>query len=214
MVAAVAIAGWALGWLPGPKSRAPTPGAATTVTVTATVSSAASAVTDTTTPSLENPTASSDSATTVANTPSQPSANASATTLTPSEQRAQAFSALEQMVAADAQTNPIRGQWVAQLASKYEGVSDRTQQATPFSLVQILAEINRLKANPEYGSLVRVIHQGDWAGSTPGPTPLWVTFADLNASSRNQVVVWCRSHFSQRGKALLNVCYPRQLNRK
>ncbi len=214
MVAALAVAGWALGWLPSSKSGAPTPGAATTVTVTAAVPPAASAVTDTTTPSLENPTASSDTATTVVSSPSQPSTIPSATTLTPSEQRAQAFSALEQMVTADAQTNPIRGQWVAQLASKYEGVIDRTQQAAPFSLVQILAEINRIKANPEYGSLVRVIHQGDWAGSTPGPTPLWVTFADLNASSKDQVVVWCRSHFSQRGQALLNVCYPRQLNPK
>lgn len=136
-------------------------------------------------------------------------------TPTPSKQlRDQAFATLQKTVADDARLAPIRGQWVAQLASKYEGVVDKSQQATPFTVPQILTEVTRLRADPEYGSLVRVVHQGDWANSTAGAKPMWVTMADVDMSSRDEVVAWCESHFAQRGKALLNVCYPRQMNPK
>lgn len=125
-----------------------------------------------------------------------------------------AIFALEDLVSKDAGLDPVRGQWVAQLSSKYEGVVDTSQQATPFTPTDILAEIERLRANGEYGSSIRVVHQGDWGGSTARATPMWVTFADLDLTSRNEVVAWCESHFTQRGKALLNACYPRELKVK
>lgn len=128
--------------------------------------------------------------------------------------RSEALATLAQLVESDAEKDPIRGQWVAQLASKYEGVIDKTQQSKPFTVPQILAEVNRHLRNPEYGSEVRVVLQGDWGGSTAGARPLWVTFADIDGSSRAEVVAWCESRFKQRGQALLNVCYPREMRRK
>jgi hypothetical protein len=133
------------------------------------------------------------------------------TTKSAEELRSEAYATLEQIVADDRSRSPIRGQWVAQLASKSEGIVDTTQKATPFTLPDILDEITSLKQNPVFGSLVRVVHQGDWGRSTAGEKPMWVTFADLNASSRANVVAWCTQHFTERGQALLNICYPRQM---
>jgi len=89
---------------------------------------------------------------------------------------------------------------------------DKSLQAKPFTLPDVMDRIMSMRDNSEYGSLVRVVHQGDWGKSTPGPKPMWVTFVDLDASSREEVVSWCESHFTERGKALLNVCYPREMH--
>ena len=191
---ALGVMGWALGWF---GDRTINASAVPTVTVTAPA----------TEPTTATHTEDGTSTSTTSVTPSEAPA-----TLTSREQRDQAFRELESIVASDAQRSPIRGQWVAQLASKYEGVVDKSQQSTPFTLVQILAEIEKLRVNPDYGSIVRVVHQGDWAKSTAGPTPLWVSFADIDVAFRADVTSWCDQHFSQRGKAQLNVCYPRQMN--
>lgn len=176
-------------------------------TVTATVTAGVPTPTDgPSDPPTDEPT---DEPTTEATTPTDTS-----TTKSPSELRGAAFATLEHLVADDRSLSPIRGQWVAQLASKSEGIVDKTQQAAPFTLPQILAEIMSLKDNPDYGPLVRVVHQGDWGTSTAGPKPMWVTVADIDVTSRADVVSWCEGHFSQRGQALLNVCYPRQMTLK
>lgn len=139
-------------------------------------------------------------------------ANPTPTVLTESEQQELALITLEEMVEADRAHSPVRGQWVAQLASKYEGVVDTTQQDEPFTLKEILDEVNEARDNPEFGDLVRVIHQGDWGKSEPGPQTMWVTVVDVDYRSRDAVVEWCEDHFSEGGDALLNVCYPRQLH--
>ncbi len=176
-------------------------------TVTATVTAGVPTPTDgPSDPPTDEPT---DEPTTEATTPTDTS-----TTKSPSELRGAAFATLEHLVADDRSLSPIRGQWVAQLASKSEGIVDKTQQAAPFTLPQILAEITSLKDNPDYGPLVRVVHQGDWGTSTAGPKPMWVTVADIDVTSRADVVSWCEGHFSQRGQALLNVCYPRRMTLK
>ena len=146
--------------------------------------------------------------------PTTDTASPTSTTKSPAQLRRSAIAAMEAMVEEDRNQDPIRDQWVAQLSSKYEGVVDKTQQSRPFTTPQILAEVKAARDNPEFGSLVRVVHQGDWGGSTPGPKTMWVTFVDIDASDRDQVVSWCEDQFSQRGKALLNVCYPRQMFRK
>lgn len=171
---------------------------APTVIVTQTVTPSASATpTATETPSATpTPTATA----TPTPTPTAPAALS----------RDQAYTNLENAVAADRAQNPVRGQWVAQLASKTEGIVDTSQKPTPFSLVDIWTEVDRHKHNSEYGSKVRVVHSGDWAGSTPN-AQMWVTFVDLDASSKAQVQGWCEAHYEQRGKALLNICYPRQM---
>jgi hypothetical protein len=191
LLAALGIAGWTLHWFGDAKHA-----------VAPTTSSVTMPVTPSHPPSSEDTSAES------AQTP------ATTTTKSATELRNEAYSLLEQTVSRDAKLDPIRGQWVAQLASKTEGIVDESQQATPFTLPDILKEIQSLQADPQFGSSVRVVHQGDWANSMAGPTPMWVAFADINASSQASVVSWCDAHFAQRGTALLNVCYPRQLSPK
>jgi len=118
------------------------------------------------------------------------------------------------LVAKDASRPTVRGQWVAQLSSKSEGIVDTTLQPGPFTVPDILAEHLRLRSDPEYGSLVRLVHLGDWGSLATPTSPMWVTVADIDASSRAQVNRWCQAHFSQRGKALDNVCLASQLKLK
>jgi len=120
---------------------------------------------------------------------------------------------LEALVAKDAATT-VRGQWVAQLSSKSEGIVDTTLQPGPFTVPDILAEHLRLRSDPGYGSLVRLVHLGDWGSLAAPASPMWVTVADINVSSSAEVTAWCEAQFSQRGKALDNVCFPRQLKLK
>lgn len=134
--------------------------------------------------------------------------------LTPEQERDAAYNTLEQLVADDALKNPVRGQWVAQLASKTENIVDSTQKATPFTLQDILAEVRQHQANPSYGSTVRVLHQGDWGTTQPGPSTMWVTVADLDLRSQADVQAWCERTFTLRGEPLLNICYPRELTLK
>ena len=191
LLGALGIVGWRLHWF-GDAEHAVVPA----------TSSVTMPVTPTHSPSSEDTSAESQTPATTAT---------ETTTKSATELRDEAYSLLEQTVSRDAQLDPIRGQWVAQLASKTEGIVDKSQQATPFTLPDILKEIQSLQANPQFGSSVRVVHQGDWAKSRAGPTPMWIAFADINESSRASVVSWCEAHFAQRGTALLNVCYPRQL---
>lgn len=156
-----------------------------------------------------------------ATSPSEPGGSPSVeiTTSTPDppteeQLREAALATLEDMVTADRSRDPVRGQWVAQLASKYEGVVDESQQDEPFTIPDILDEVLIARQSPEYGHLVRVIHQGDWGRSEPGAQTMWVTVVDLDYRSREDVVQWCEDHFSQRGEALLNVCYARELHRR
>ena len=195
---------WNQHWLGG--GTKPVAVSTVTATVTADVPTPTDGSSD---PTTDEPTGeATDEPTTEATTPTVTA------TKSPSELRREAFVTLEHLVADDRRLSPIRGQWVAQLASKSEGIVDRTQQAAPFTLPQILAEIMSLKDNPDYGPLVRVVHQGDWGTSTAGPKPMWVTVADIDVTARADVVSWCEGHFSQRGQALLNVCYPRQMTLK
>ncbi len=132
----------------------------------------------------------------------------------PVDPRQAAIDTLERLVAQDAASRPVRGQWVAQLASKYEGIHDDLVRPEPYTVPEILAEHQALRGNPVFGSSVRLLHQGDWGRIGPHDPPMWVTVVDLNAPSAAVVRSWCEAHFSERGKALENVCMPRQLTRK
>lgn len=140
-----------------------------------------------------------------------PTPTASATTV---DSGPAARAQLEALVAQDAAGPIVRGQWVAQLSSKSEGVVDTTLQATPFTLPDILAEHMGLRNDPGFGSIVRLIHLGDWGTIAPPASPMWITVADVNAGSMTEVASWCEAHFSQRDKALENVCLPRELSLK
>lgn len=113
---------------------------------------------------------------------------------TPTEDpRDVAYAALEAQVAADAALNPVRNQWVAVIDSKYEGLVDPVIQADPFTVEQIQQMHEEHRANPEWGSLVRLLHNGDW-GERKKRTFMWVTIVDLDASSKDEVTAWCRSN--------------------
>jgi hypothetical protein len=118
------------------------------------------------------------------------------------------------LVAKDASTPTVRGQWVAQLSSKTEGIVDKTLQPGPFTVPQILAEHLRFRGDQSFGSLVRLVHLGDWGRLATPASPMWVTVADIDATSAADVTAWCESHFSQRGKSLDNVCLASRLKIK
>lgn len=127
---------------------------------------------------------------------------------------AAAYAQLEALVGQDATRPTVRGQWVAQLSSKADGVVDKTLQPGPFTVPDILAEHQRLRENPTYGSFVRLVHLGDWGGVATPASPMWVTVGDINGGSSAEVTAWCEATFAQRGKALNNVCLPRRLTLK
>ena len=108
----------------------------------------------------------------------------------------------------------MRGQWVAQLASKFEGIYDPMVRAEAYTLPEIVAEHQALRNNPVFGSSVRLLRQGDWGKIGPHDPTMWVTVADIDAPSAAVARSWCEAHFTQRGKALENVCMPRQLTVK
>ena len=118
---------------------------------------------------------------------------------------------LEELLRQDATRHVVRGQWVAQLASKYEGIVDPLVRPEPFTLPEILAEHEALRSNPVFGASVRLLQQGDWGRAAAHDPPMFVTVADINAGSADAVRAWCQAHFAQRGRALENVCYVRQL---
>ncbi len=129
----------------------------------------------------------------------------------PPDPRRAASDRLEELARQDATRNVVRGQWVAQLASKYEGIVDPLVRPEPFTLPEILAEHEALRSNPVFGASVRLLHQGDWGRAAAHDPPMFVTVADINAGSADAVRAWCQAHFAQRGRALENVCYVRQL---
>lgn len=148
----------------------------------------------------------------ITSTPTPPPTPSAATSTV--DPRSAAFATLEALVAQDAALPTVRGQWVAQLSSKSEGVVDTTLQQRPFTVPDILAEHLRLRGDPTYGPLVRLVHLGDWGSIGTPASPMWVTVGDMNAGSSAEVVSWCQSHFPQQGKALDNVCLARQLTLK
>lgn len=129
----------------------------------------------------------------------------------PVDPRQAAYDRLEELVRQDSTKNVVRGQWVAQLASKYEGIVDPLVRTQPYTVPEILAEHEALRSHPEFGPSVRLLHQGDWGRAPAHNPPMWVTVADFDARSAAAVRAWCESRFPQRGKALENVCYARQL---
>lgn len=113
---------------------------------------------------------------------------------TPTEDpRDVAYAALEAQVAADAALTPVRDQWVAVIDSKYEGLVDPVIQAEPFTVEQIKTMHDEYRTNPEWGSKVRLLHNGDW-GERKERRFMWVTIVDLDMSSKDDVTSWCRAN--------------------
>jgi hypothetical protein len=152
--------------------------------------------------------------------PSQPSftPGPTPTETTEAELERQAYAALEDQAAADLQRTRLRGQWAAQLSSKYVGVHDRLQETQSgshtFHAVDILAEHQDLRHRFAGGRYeVRLLRGQDFSpGTTYNGETLWYTFVLGDFTSPSGVKSFCRSAFpGLSGRYLENHCLSRTL---
>jgi hypothetical protein len=199
---AATLVGTVLGWLNADRANATFPASDSSIT---------------TEPSTDPPS-------TPSPTPTEPdpSETPSAPAPTPSEQtkaelEQQAYSALEEQAATDLQRTNLRGQWVAQLSSKYVGVRDplqKTRSGSPrFYAVDILAEHQDLRYRFDGQYDVMLLRGQDFnPGTTYNGETLWYTFLLGDFESRRSVDSFCRSAFpGLSGEYLKNHCLPRTL---
>jgi hypothetical protein len=157
-------------------------------------------------------------------TPSTAPASTPATTQAPTQApipapdpEREALTALNQQRTTDLPTTPLDGQWVAQLSSKYDGISDPLQTSGSgshtFHNVDILAELQRMQAlNLGGASLTLLLSTDHGQKQTVSGHALWVTFAMPALSSASEVQSWCSTNFAPlTGPALADTCTPAQL---
>jgi hypothetical protein len=141
-------------------------------------------------------------------TPSEP---------TQEELEQEAEAALETQAATDRHHVNLRGQWVAQLSSKYVGIHDPRQTTASgsqtFYAVDILAEHQNLRDKVGDGYDVRLLRGQDFSpGLTHNGDTFWFTFAFGNFESRHEVDSFCQAAFpSLTGEDLKNSCLPRRI---
>ena len=111
-----------------------------------------------------------------------------------------------------------RGQWVAQLSSKYIGITDPQQKTRSgghtFRAVDIVDEYTATRARAERGGATVVLIKGSTIlkgrQETSGKL-FWFIFA-VGLSGKSQVEQYCADLYPQlSGAALKNRCYPTQL---
>ena len=125
---------------------------------------------------------------------------------------------LREQRSSDIASLALNGRWIAQLSSKYEGVTDSTQVAAngtnTFYLDDILIEHQALRARfASPGARVYLLEATDFGKQRNWPGTLWVTIADPGLGSQSAVQQWCQAQFPHlSGKPLENVCMARQLN--
>ena len=112
----------------------------------------------------------------------------------------------------------LRGQFAAQLASKYPGISDPLQTTESgshtFAAADILAEHNRLRdAHSSDAHPVILLKSTDYGKRQKvGTHFLWVTFAVGNFPDRQSVLDWCAQQFTGLSAGeLANQCAVRRL---
>lgn len=116
----------------------------------------------------------------------------------------------------DATVTQVRldGRWVAQLASKYDGVVDPNQTTASgshtFGYPDILAEYESIRA--VFGDGVLLLQGTDFGRQVSGRKAIWVTLYDGGFRSQAQAQAWCGHQFpGLTGKALANKCVVRSL---
>ena len=124
---------------------------------------------------------------------------------------ADATAKLNSWATADARRSQPNGSWLVQLDSKYVGIVDPTQQAAPFTAMQIWHRFERYRTRfPNQQNVLRVLRSTDFGKQTAGAKVYWALVLKLDLNSRDDALAWCMNHFPQRGKALENRCYPRR----
>lgn len=113
---------------------------------------------------------------------------------------------------------PLDGRWVAQVASKWVGVSDPLQPAAngshTFEATDILAESQAAETMVDDPSKVYVLWGTDFGKRSTGPNgaPIWVTLVDAGYASQDNVTQWCQAKFpGLTPQQLADTCAPRQL---
>jgi hypothetical protein len=146
-------------------------------------------------------------------TPTSPSPTP---TQSPATDPAAALAALQELHDGDLPRVPLRGQWVAQIASKRPGTVDRFQRTASgshrFQAVDILAEHQSLRQR--FGSGVVLLLSTDYGHAVRDPQGqvLWVTFYLGQFSSAQDVKSWCPRAFPElSGPTLADTCAARQL---
>jgi hypothetical protein len=124
---------------------------------------------------------------------------------------ADATAKLNAWAKADSRRTQPNGTWLVQLDSKYVGIVDPSQQATPFTAMAIWHRFEGYRTRfPNQQDALRVLRSTDFGKQSPGSKVYWALVLKLNLNSRDDALAWCMNHFPQRGKALENRCYPRR----
>ena len=158
--------------------------------------------------------------------PAPPSPSPTTTTPSPSptpptkeEAERQAREELETLAADGYATANPRGQWVAQLSSKYIGITDPNQTAEvsgghKFLAVDIVAEYNATKQKAEQlGASVVLIKGSDIKkGRDERSNHLFWYIFGVDFGSKSEAERWCQDLYpGLSGARLKNVCFPTQL---
>lgn len=113
---------------------------------------------------------------------------------------------------------PLDGRWVAQVASKWVGVTDPLQTAAngshTFQATDILAESLAARKTVDSPSKVYVVWGTDFGKKSSGPNglPIWVTLVDAGYASHDNVLEWCHVTYPNlTPQQLADTCAPRQL---
>jgi hypothetical protein len=129
-----------------------------------------------------------------------------------------ALAALDTLRAGSLARVPLDGRWVAQVASKWVGVTDPLQVAQngthTFYAADILAESLGARSTMNDPSDVYVLLGTDFGQRSVGPNgaPIWVTIVDAGYASHDNVLAWCRVTYpSLTPDQLADTCAPRQL---
>lgn len=129
----------------------------------------------------------------------------------------EALDALEAQQDTDLPTVSFNGQYVAQLASKVPGMSDRLQVTAQgshvFGAADILAEHRSLRDGTTDGTPVVLLKSTDYGKRQKlDGQALWVTFALGAFADADAVRAWCRQRFpDMSGDQLGNQCAVRTL---
>lgn len=129
-----------------------------------------------------------------------------------------AVAALYSRSSSDAETVSFDGRWVAQLASKYVGITDPLQRADngshTFLARDIIAESDGLAARVSEARVVLLNSTTYGKRFSHDDEPLWVTMAlSESFTSKGAVLRWCATQFPElAGDELSNQCMPNRLN--
>jgi hypothetical protein len=131
----------------------------------------------------------------------------------------QAVGNLETQRAFDAARVPLDGRWVAQVASKYVGISDPLQTAAngshTFYAVDIWLESRAALNKVADPSQVYLLSGTDFGRTSTGPggVPFWITLIDGGFRSEADVNAWCATAYPElTSEQLANTCAARTLS--